>query len=67
MGGLELVEGNTYLLFLDYHENGYWLPKMLSYAAFEQDVRDGKKVLVPFGLGKEVIVVQNNNTPILSP
>ena len=57
-GDLELEPGRNYFLFLDYNDNGYWQPKMLSFAAFEEMTRGGQEVLVPFGLGSEVQVLQ---------
>ncbi|NNF34133.1 MAG: T9SS type A sorting domain-containing protein [Saprospiraceae bacterium] len=60
-GDLEVSPGKNYLLFLDYNNNGYWQPKMLSYAAFEEEERDGNKVLVPMGLGREVEVLPDEN------
>ena len=60
-GDLKLVEGENYFLFLDYNANGYWLPKMLSYAAFQEFVENGENVLVPFGLGAEVQILKSGN------
>ena len=60
-GDLEIEEGKNYLLFLDYHVNGYWLPKMLSYGAFIEDERYGNQLLVPIGMGREVEVLPTEN------
>lgn len=60
-GDLELKTGKNYFLFLDYNANGYWQPKMLSYAAFEEMSRDGENVLVPFGLGAEVQILSHKD------
>lgn len=60
-GDLELSAGKNYFLFLDYNNNGYWQPKMLSYAAFVEDERGGDPLLVPMGMGREVQVLPSGN------
>lgn len=52
-GDIEFQEGMTYFLFLAHIDNDLYQTTMLSYAAFEEYTADGRKVLVPFGLGTE--------------
>lgn len=56
-GDLYLKEGETYLLFMEMMNTGHYQTTMLSYAAFEEKIREGNKVLVPFGLGTETTYV----------
>ncbi len=62
-GDLELEEGKTYLLFLNPMDDGLWQTTMLSYAAFEQHIRNDEEVLVPFDMGTEVHFHLTANQP----
>ncbi len=53
-GDLELEEGKTYLLFLDHIGTDLYRAQMLSYGALQEVEHQGKKLLVPFDLGREV-------------
>ncbi|MBX2816592.1 MAG: T9SS type A sorting domain-containing protein [Saprospiraceae bacterium] len=64
-GDLELTESQTYLLFVSQLSNELWQPQMLSYGAFQQSEHDGKQLLIPFGLGTEVQIVDRNNIEVL--
>ena len=66
-GDLEMIAGENYLLMLVMGDNGYWQPMMLSYAAFEEHEREGKKVLVPFSLGAEVTVMRSSDGTMVEP
>ncbi len=66
-GDLELEAGHKYFLFLDFNPSGYWQPKMLSYAAFEEMEWDNQKVLVPLGLSQEVHILPSSNGEAAEP
>ena len=66
-GDLELEEGENYFLFLELNQNGFWQPKMLSYAAFQEVEKNGKKVLLPLGLGAEGHLLKSGNGQIVEP
>ncbi len=60
-GDLKLEKGNSYLLFLERHEGGYWIPKILSYGALQSMEKLGDQYLVPIDLGGEIHILKNGD------
>lgn len=60
-GDLQLEEGNEYLLFLERHEVGYWIPKILSYGVLQSHEKNGAQYLVPIDLGGEIHILKNDD------
>ncbi len=60
-GDLQLEKGNEYLLFLERHVGGYWIPKILSYGALQAHEKDGDQYLAPVDLGGEMHILSEGD------
>ena len=60
-GDLQLEAGNEYLLFLERHVVGYWIPKMLSYGVLQAHAKEGDQYLVPVDLGGEIHILSDGD------